>query len=482
MPKDIRLSSELLNRMADIVGARYVLSREQAGATFLEERRGNFSMDAAAAVLRPGNVREVAALVALCAETDTVIVPQGGNTGLCGGAVPLAPPMDEAGRLSILLNLGRLNHIRQVDADNNTLTAEAGCILKDVQEAATAQDRLFPLSLAAEGSCQIGGVLSTNAGGVMTLRYGNMRDLTLGLEVVTAKGEIWNGLRALRKDNTGYDLKQLFIGAEGTLGIITAAVLKLFPRPNARETVLFAVESPDKALKLLHFVRAELGDNLFAFELMAELGVALCHKHLGLANPLSVSSPWLVLADFSMGGAADHLRPQIESTLERAYESELFKDAVLAENEGQRQALWTLRESLPEAPRREGGSLHHDISVPVSAVPDFIDRVETRAREQQPGIRTMPFGHVGDGNIHYTLLFPEGSDPSAFKAQADTFRQLVHETARAFGGSISAEHGIGLIKKAELAATLPPHEIEMMRAIKRALDPENLLNHGKILA
>jgi len=428
------------------------------------------------AVLRPADTGQVAACVCLCAGAGLPMIPQGGNTGLVGGTV--AP----AGLPAVLLNLGRLNRIRALDPLNHTITVEAGCILAQVQQTAAEADRLFPLSLGAEGTCTIGGNLSSNAGGILTIRYGNARDLVLGLEVVLADGTVWNGLRALRKDNTGYDLKQLFLGAEGTLGIITAATCKLFPRPRQRETALVALDDPAAAVALLSRLRTATGDGLTAFELMPRLALDGAAAYLGEdLNPFTGAHPWTVLVELAAGMPGPALREAAESVLATALEEGQVRDAVFAESEGQRARLWRIREGLPEIGRRIGGVVHHDVAVPVSRVPDLIHQAGAALERLMPGIRPYPFGHVADGNIHYNIARPPDMDGPAYLARAGEITAIVHGVVLGLGGTISAEHGIGRRKAAELERVKDPVELDLMRRIKTLLDPQNLMNPGKVL-
>jgi FAD/FMN-containing dehydrogenase len=422
----------------------------------------------------PATTAEVARVVAICADSATGLVPQGGNTGLVGGQIPMAG--------EILLLLKRMNRIRALDLANDTVTAEAGCILAAVQERAAEADRLFPLSLAAEGTCTIGGNISTNAGGNAVLHYGTARDLVLGLEVVLPDGRVFDGLKGLRKDNTGYDLKQLFIGAEGTLGVVTAAVLKLFPCPNAQVTAFLGLENVESAIALLSLARARSGDQVTAFELMPRRGLDFLLKHLpGARDPLGAKYPWYVLLELSSGEPAESLRDTLERLLQEGVEQKLLQDAVLAESEAQRQALWRLRDSLSEVQKHEGGSIKCDIAVPVSAVPTFIARATAAVEARLPGIRPVPFGHVGDGNVHYNLSQPEAADKAAFLARWDELAALVHGEALALGGTISAEHGVGQMRRDEVARVKDKVALDLMRTLKRALDPQGIMNPGKVL-
>jgi FAD/FMN-containing dehydrogenase len=426
-------------------------------------------------LLRPADAREVSALLHLCHQHGVPVVPQGGNTGLVGAGVP-----DQSGRM-VVLSLSRMSRIREIDPLNDTITVEAGCVLQAVQDAAAEVNRLFPLSLGAQGSCQIGGNLSSNAGGVNVLRYGMARSLVLGLEVVLADGRIWDGLRALRKDNTGYDLKQLFIGAEGTLGVITAAVLRLLPRPRERQTAWLGVPSPRAAVELLALMRDRLGETISSFELMAGPAVELVVRYLsGARMPLARQAPWYVLAEAAWSLEAG-LAARLEEVLARAIEQGCLMDGVIAASESQRQALWALRENPTEAMAREGAVLRHDIAVPVSKVPALIERGASEFERAIPGVRIMPFGHVGDGNIHYNLLQPPTMSAEEFRVLRDDVQRRVFDIVAELGGSISAEHGIGRMKRTELARRKPEIELSMMRTLKDAFDPKGILNPGAVL-
>lgn len=443
-------------------------------APHLADWRGRY-LGAARCVVRPASTEEVAAVVRVCAQAGVAMVPQGGNTSLCGASIP-----DEGGA-AVLISLSRLNRIRGVDPANNTITVEAGCLLQSLQEAALAAGRLFPLSLAAEGSCQIGGNLSTNAGGVQVMRYGNTRELTLGLEVVLASGEVWNGLRALRKDNTGYDLKQLFIGAEGTLGIITAAVMKLFPLPQARATAWLAIESPLASVQLLGELQGAFGATLTACELVSDVALGLVLNHIpGAQRPLA-NSPWYLLVELSGSGEDGTLNTALEGFLEQALASGTISDAVLAQSSEQARRLWALREDISEAQKIEGLSIKHDVSVPISAIGEFLERADAALEKAFPGFRTVTFGHVGDGNLHYNQSKPEAIENAAFIAVQPQVDLIVHDIVHQLGGSISAEHGIGQLKRDEMLRYKSPLEVEMMRSVKQALDPKGLMNPGKIL-
>ncbi|WP_291993846.1 FAD-binding oxidoreductase [Candidatus Accumulibacter sp. ACC003] len=443
-------------------------------APHLEDWRGRYR-GAAIAVVRPANTAEVSAVVRACAEAGVAMVPQGGNTSLCGAATPAADGQ------AVLISVSRLNSVRAIDPANNTMTVDAGCVLQTLQDAAAQAGRLFPLSLAAEGSCQIGGNLSTNAGGVQVLRYGNTRELTLGLEVVLPNGDVWNGLRGLRKDNTGYDLKQLFIGAEGTLGIITAAVVKLFPLPRATATAWLAIDSPALAVRLLADLQASFGALLTACELVSDVALGLVRKHLP-ASPAAVSaSPWHLLIEVSGGDGDDARRQALEVFLAEALDSGAISDAVLAQSGEQAQRLWALRENIGEAQKIEGLSIKHDISLPISRIPEFIERADQQLVQAFPDIRIVTFGHIGDGNLHYNQSKAAAGENGAFIAAQPAVNRIVYELVHKLGGSISAEHGIGQLKRDELLRYKSPVEIEMMRAIKRTLDPQGLMNPGKVL-
>lgn len=413
----------------------------------------------------------------LCAETGTPLVPQGGNTGMCGASVP------SAGGNEVVLSLARMSRILDVDPLNNTMTVEAGCILANIQQAAADADRLFPLSLGAEGSCQIGGNLSTNAGGVNVLRYGNTRDLVLGLEVVLPDGRIWNGLRGLRKDNTGYDLKHLFIGAEGTLGVITAATLKLFPRPAAISTAWMAVRDPEAALQLLTLIRQHCNDRIIAFELISRHSLELVWRHVpGTRDPLNMPYPWYVLTELADAGDEQVLRADLERALEAALSDNLVIDVVIAENRTQAQALWHMRESIPEGARQEPVMVYrHDIAVAVGRIPEFIREAQAALEARFPEVRLICFGHLGDGNLHYNAYLPDRLRTDATARAAHDVTETVYDIVQRYGGSFSAEHGIGLSKVAELAHYKSAVELDLMRTVKRALDPQGLMNPGKVL-
>jgi len=472
----VPLDQSLLDRLTEIVGPTGIIHDLGAMAPYLHEERGLYTKGKAALVVRPATTTELAQVVATCAAAKIPIVPQGGNTGLCGGAA-----VHEDGS-EIIVSLGRMNKVRAIDPVNFTITVEAGCILADVQRIAAEKNCLFPLSLGAEGSCQIGGNLATNAGGINVLRYGNARDLVLGLEVVLPDGRIWNGLRALGKDNTGYALRQLFVGAEGTLGIIAAAVLKLFPRPAETATAFCAVSNLDDATKLLNRARALSGDAVTAFELIPRIGLEMCMRHVaGVSDPLQAPSPWYVLIEFSTSRPDASVRASFEALLETAFGEEIITDAVIAESLEQRNNLWRIRESLPEAQKHEGGSIKHDVAVPVSLVPSFIAQGMDLIAKHFPGARPVPFGHLGDGNIHFNISQPPGADKAAYLAQWTEMNRVVHDLVVSMNGSISAEHGIGRLKVDEMKHYKDPVELDLMRRLKHAIDPQNLMNPGKVV-
>ena len=426
-------------------------------------------------VLRPDSTERVAAILRICHETRTPVVPQGGNTGLTMAGLP-HPEARE-----VVLSLERMNRIRAVDPLNDTMTVEAGVILAEIHRAAEAVDRYFPLWLGAHGSCRIGGNISTNAGGVHVLRYGNTRQLVLGLEVVTAEGEVWDGLRALRKDNAGYDLKQLFIGAEGTLGVITAAVLRLYPRPGEHQTAMAAVPDPAAAVALLAHLRGMLGEAIAAYELMHRNCFILAERGLGHPDPLASRPEWRVLFDLEGQGTPGSLRAPLEEALAAAMEKGLVTDAVIAASEAQRRALWQAREEMAEGLKIAGPILSHDVSVPVSRVPEFIERADRAVTAAAPGLFLCTFGHVGDGNIHYNPVAPADWPAERVKETTREVARLVHDIVMELGGSITAEHGVGRSRLAEVAHYKSPVELDLMRRLKRALDPHGILNPGKVV-
>ena len=466
------LSNEFIEKVTAIVGKNGVITDPSDMAPYLHEERG-LAVSTADLVVRPANVQEVSDVVRQCAESKTTIVPVGGSTGLVGGTLANG---------GVVLATDRLNSVIEVDPLNKTMTVETGCILIDLQNAAADQDCLFPLSLGAEGSCRIGGNLSTNAGGIGVLRYGNTRDLVLGLEVVLPSGEIWDGLNALRKDNTGYDLKNIFVGAEGTLGIITKAVLKLFPAPKTSMTVMAALPNLEAILDLFDQTRQLCGDRLTAFELISRIGMELGVAHIpGVIDPFESAHPFYALIQLTSSRENDDLRGEIEQVLEKAFENGAVVDAVFAESDAQRQELWKIREEIPAAQTREGASIKHDVSVPVSKTVEFIIEASKRVSEALPGIRPCPFGHIGDGNIHYNLTQPIDMTAEDFMARYEEFNRIVHDLVVDMKGSISAEHGIGSFKRDELARYAAPAKLTLMRTIKQALDPDNLMNPGKII-
>ncbi|RVU34169.1 FAD-binding oxidoreductase [Hwanghaeella grinnelliae] len=469
------VADEVLNKLKDILGPKGWSQDADTLAPLLVDTRGYYH-GACALLARPETTEQVAAIMKVCHEAGVPVVPQGGNTSRVGSATP-----DESGG-TILLSLARMNTVREVDPVDYTMTVEAGCVLKDLQDAAEAKDRLFPLSLGAEGSCMIGGNIASNAGGINVLRYGNTRDLVLGLEVVLPNGEIWNGLRRLRKDNTGYDLKQWFIGSEGTLGIVTAAVLKLFPLPKERATALCAIRDLDACLDLLARARAASGDALSSFELLAGITLDFAYQHVDSAKrAMEGSYDWNVLFEFSGLEPGHRMNDALETMLEKAFEDGVVIDAVIAQSEQQRADIWFLREAVVEAQAAEGASIKHDVSVPVSKVPEFINRSNEALHDFMEGIRPYPFGHVGDGNIHYNVTQPAGMDADAYMAAAPEIHDIVHGITADLNGSISAEHGIGQLKREELKRYKTKLELDLMRQLKSMLDPQGLMNPGKVL-
>jgi len=469
------MADVLADTLRSIVGPAHVLVDALDVAPFLTDWRGRFTGSARAVVL-PADTAQVAAIVRACGAARVPIVPQGGRTGLVLGSVP------DASGAAIVLSLRRLKRIRALDAANRSMTVEAGCILADIQAAASEAGMLFPLSLAAEGSCTIGGNLSTNAGGTAVLRYGNTRELCLGLEVVTSGGEVWDGLRALRKDNTGYALRELFIGAEGTLGIITAAVLKLYPAPQAALSALVALDSPRHALELLGLLQARCGSALTGFELMSGFCMQLVAQQFpDLPRPFSAAHPQTALVELSSNESAAHAQALLEAALGEALQTGVARDAVVASSTQQALGLWRLREHIPLAQAAAGKNIKHDISLPVSSIPDFIIQADAALQAAFPGCQPVTFGHLGDGNLHYNVAPPPGVAHDAFLAQQAPINRIVHDLVAAAGGSISAEHGIGALKRDELVRYKSPLELDLMRAVKAALDPLGIMNPGKIL-
>ena len=470
-----RFPAGLVERVGAIVGERGLVTGEHERRPFENDWRDQYH-GRAAAVVKPGSTDEVSRVVTLLAQEGIAMVPQGGNTSLCGASVP------DASGTQVVINLSRMNRVRNVDVANSTMTVEAGCILESLQGVAEEHGRFFPLSLGAQGSCEIGGNLSTNAGGTAVLRYGNTRELVLGLEVVLPDGRVWNGLRGLRKDNTGYDLKHLFVGAEGTLGIITAAVMKLFPKPRSRATAFVAVQDPAGAVALLSKLRETCGERITGYELIARVCVDLVLKHLpATRDPLPARHPWYVLVELSDTTAGDAIGTVLEAALGEAAEAGLVADAMIAASQAQRDALWQIREDITEAQRLDGASIKHDVSVPVSSVAEFIARADAALASRFPDIRIVAFGHVGDGNIHYNCSKSERQEADAFFAQSTEVNHIVYEVVNALRGSISAEHGLGVLKRDEIKLYKSPLELELMRSIKNALDPRGLMNPGKVL-
>ena len=466
-----------INQLSEVLETKYILTQDEDRAPYLTDWRKRFT-GKAFAVLLPSTSNEVAAIVKLCAEHQIALVPQGGHTGFCGGATP-----DNSGK-QVILNLKRMNQIREIDIANQTITLEAGCILQTVQEKSAENGYLFPLSLGAEGSCMIGGNLATNAGGTNVLRYGNTRDLCLGLEVVTAKGEIWNGIKGLRKDNTGYDLRDLFIGSEGTLGIITAAVMKLYPLPVSQWTTLVACESIASTIELLALFQKRASSLLTGFEMMTRESLDLNEKHFPqMANPLQGNPPYTVLIELSDHESEEHVRQLLETILEDAFEKSIISDAVIASNLTQANSFWHMREHITLAQAEEGANLKHDITIPLSSLDSFIRETDELMREKFPGVRIINFGHLGDGNLHYNIAPPLGADSKTFN---ETNEKLIHELV--YGqvekckGSISAEHGVGQLKLDDLRGHKGEIAHNLMKALKTALDPQNILNPHKVVS
>ena len=466
---------ELIDRLTAIVGSANALTAPEDQKAYLTEWRDRY-VGATPLVLRPRSVEQVSEILKVANTARVGVVPQGGNTGLVGGQIPY-----ETGN-EIVLSLARMKAIRDIDEAGQWLTAEAGVTLAAIQEEAESRGRLFPLSLASEGSCQIGGNLATNAGGVGVLAYGNARSLVLGLEAVLADGRIWHGLKTLSKDNTGYDLKDLIIGSEGTLAIITAATLKLFPKPAARATALVALSNLENALQLFRKMQAGAGSSLTAFEFMPHVALQFVTHHVeGTRNPFSIAHDWYALVELSGSAADNDISSNLESLLGDAAEAGIILDAVIAASGAQARDLWRLREEISDAQKPEGGSIKHDISVPISRIPEFIERANAIIEDMCPGARPCPFGHFGDGNIHYNISQPETADKATFLAKWEDMNHAVHELVSDMGGSISAEHGIGRMKRDELAHFKAPVEMDLMRAIKRSFDPNGILNPGKVL-
>ncbi len=467
--------AERLRAFIDIVGETNALTSLDDIKPYLTENRGLYH-GASPLVLKPGSTAEVSAIMKLASETGTAIVPVSGRTGLVGGQVPREDSQD------VLLSLERMNKIREVDPVADVIIADGGAILADVQKAAEAHGRLFPLSLGSEGSCRIGGNLATNAGGTAVLAYGNMRQLCLGLEVVLPTGEIWDGLRRLKKDNSGYDLRDLFIGAEGTLGIITGAVLKMVPRPRGKQVAYVGLASPDAALQLFEKASQRCGSALTGFELMPRIGIEFTTKHIpGVRDPLASVHPWYALVDISTSDSAETAETMMQELLADAFEAGLVSDAAIASSIEQQDAFWHLRESMSDAQKPEGGSIKHDVSVPVSRIPAFLKEADAAVHALMPDARICAFGHLGDGNIHYNISQPVGADKAAFIARWREVNAVVHAVVHKHTGSISAEHGVGQLKRDELAASRPAIETELMRRIKQAFDPAGIMNPGKVI-
>ena len=468
-------SPELLERLRGALGPVGFIDDPEACARYLVDERQLYQ-GASSAVLRPASTEEVSKAVTLCAEYGVCVVPQGGNTGYMGGAVP-----GLEGHPSLLLSLSRMNRVRTLDASNFSMVVEAGCILAELQSVAEDADRLLPLSLAAEGSCQIGGNLATNAGGVQVLRYGNAKDLVLGLEVVLPDGRVWNGLRQLRKDNTGYDLKQLFLGSEGTLGIITAAALKLFPAPRATCTFIAAVQDVASATSLLARMRNASSDAVTSFEYIHRNCIDLVLEYIAdVRDPFDEPYEHYALVELTSGGDQGQLQTLVEQALESSFDNGETLDAVVASNVAQSRALWRLRETIPEAQKHAGGCIKHDVSVQVSKVAEFLSRATPLSEQLIDNVRVVPFGHMGDGNVHFNLTQPEGADAKAFLAHTETITRAIHDVVAEMEGSFSAEHGIGRLKRDELERYRDPLDLEIMQAVKSALDPRGILNPGVI--
>ena len=467
--------------MVDLTGLREafagrLLTGDDDMVPFLTDWRRLWT-GSALAVVQPDSPADVAAVIGWCAARGLPVVPQGGNTGMSGGATP-----DRSG-CAVVVSLARLNRVREVDTVNNTITLDAGCILQTAQAAADAAGRFFPLSLAAEGSCTIGGNLASNAGGTAVLRYGNARDLCLGIEVATASGALWDGLRGLRKDNSGYDLRDLYIGSEGTLGIITGAVMKLFPRPAARVTAFVAVEAIESAIELLGLARERADAALTAFEFLSEECLSLVLAHMpALRRPTATVSRWYVLIELSAATDEAYAAALLEQLLADGWERGLLADAALAGSLAQRRDFWTLREGISEAQGAMGKTIKHDVAVPISRLPAFLAAADAAVLARWPDLRFITFGHLGDGNVHYNFSPAQTADQTAFLAIQDEVNRVVHDVVVAHGGTVSAEHGLGVLRRDEIARYKSPVELDLMRAIKRALDPQGIMNPGKVLA
>ena len=470
------LPDDLIQRFVTIVGDKNAVRDQADLAPHLVENRGLYK-GASPLMLKPASTEEVAAIMKLASETGTAIVPQTGNTGLVGGQTP------RSGASDIILSLERMSRVRDIDPVANIIVVDGGCILDTVHAEADKVERMFPLSLGSQGSCRIGGNLATNAGGTAVLAYGNMRQLCLGLEVVLPTGEIWNGLRRLKKDNTGYDLRDLFIGSEGTLGVITGEVLKLFPKPRGHQVAFAGLNSPENALKLFDRASTLCGAALTGFELMPRIGIDFTTKHIpGVRDPLDTVHPWYALIDISTSDTAETAQTMIEDLLEKGFKAGVVQNAVIASSDAQLTALWHMRESMSDAQKPEGGSIKHDVSVPVSKIPVFMAEAEAAVMQALPGARICAFGHLGDGNIHYNISQPVGADKAEFIARWREINHIVHGIVLTHGGSISAEHGIGQLKRDELADIRPGIELELMRRIKTAFDPAGVMNPGKVVS
>ncbi|MFI5001044.1 MAG: FAD-binding oxidoreductase [Reyranellales bacterium] len=475
----VPVSPAVLEGLQAIVGEKGLILDEQGKQPFVTDWRGS-TVGTAAVVVRPANTGEVSKVVKLCFDNGIAIVPQGGNTGLMGGATPWPT------HSGILLSLGRMNHVLEVDPVGYSMTVEAGCVLQTLQETAASHDRFFPLSLGAQGSCMIGGNLSTNAGGVQVLRYGNARNLVMGLEVVLPNGDIWNGLRSLKKDNTGYDLKHLFMGAEGTLGVITKAVLKLWPAPKDVATAWLAIRDPQAAIEILSEAHSASEDNVGSCEMMSREATEMVLRHIpGVQDPLKADTPWYLLMEWSSSrpkaDGAEGMSEKMEQFLAEQMEAGRVLDAVLSQSEAQAHNMWRIREGVAEAGRAEGFGLSYDISVSVSKIPEFIEKGTAAALAILPGLRPHPLGHIGDGNVHFGFGAPKGMDRATLHQYAPAVTRAVNDLITSMAGSISAEHGIGIDKLDELAHYRSKIELDTMRTIKRSLDPKNIMNPGKVL-
>lgn len=473
------ITADLIEKFIAIVGVKNIAQKEDDIEPYVTETRGIY-FGKTLLVLKPANTQEVSQILKLANDNEIGVVPLSGRTGHVGGGVPNADGTE------IVISIERMNNIREVDMLGNTMSVDAGVVLQTIQEEADKNDRLFPLSLGAQGSCLIGGNISTNAGGTGVLAYGNTRELVMGLEVVLASGEIWNGLRKLKKDNTGYDLRDLFVGAEGTLGIVTGAVLKLFPKPKGREVAFCGVETPEQALKLLNTAQGIAGKSLTGFEIMPLMGLQFVLRNISESrDPLSSTYPWYVLVEISSGRSAEDANAIFLEIMEAAFEAGELSDAAIAQNEKQQLDFWALREDMSESQKPEGGSIKHDISVPVHLMPNFLKRADEVLKREIPDARICGFGHMGDGNIHYNITQPVSDDIEAtkkiFMTQREHINDLIHALVVEMNGSISAEHGIGVMKRDLMARTKQPVELEMMRSIKKALDPKGIMNPGKVL-